>query len=320
MINSHQFFRNINCKYFPCHRECNPEQFNCLFCYCPLYDLGDQCGGNFDYTDDTNRVKNCANCTFPHDPANYEKINAKLKGMNDAARTLPSNDRRRAVVLLSGGLDSTTAAAWGKANQYELFALTINYNQRHRCELEAARRVGEFLGLSHHVFLDVDLSAFGGSSLTANNLEVRQDVPLEMIGQEIPNTYVPARNTVFLSLALAYAETISAENIILGINAADYSGYPDCRPEYLDAFAKMSRLATKAGVEGTMQLRFHAPLMTLGKREIIELGMSLGVDFSLTHTCYSPTTDAKSCGRCESCLLRLKGFQEVGIADPIVYA
>ncbi|MCL2624571.1 MAG: 7-cyano-7-deazaguanine synthase QueC [Planctomycetaceae bacterium] len=226
----------------------------------------------------------------------------------------------RAVVLLSGGLDSTTAAAWAKANRFELFALTIDYNQRHRCELEAARRVGEFLHVSQHIFLDVNLAAFGGSSLTTDNLEVRHDVPLEEIGQEIPNTYVPARNTVFLSLALAYAETISAEHIILGINAADYSGYPDCRPEYLDAFATMARLATKAGVEGRMQLRFHAPLMTLGKREIIELGLSLGVDFSLTHTCYSPSPDGQSCGRCESCLLRRKGFQDAGVADPIGYA
>ncbi len=228
--------------------------------------------------------------------------------------------RERAVVLLSGGLDSTTAAAWGRAQGFELFALTINYNQRHSCELDAARRVGEFLGVSRHAFLDVDLSAFGGSSLTASHLEVRHDVPLETIGREIPNTYVPARNTVFLSLALAYAETITAEHILLGVNAAEYSGYPDCRPEYLDAFAKMADLATKAGVEGTMRLRFHAPLMTLGKKEIVELGLSLGVDFSLTHTCYSPTVDGKSCGHCESCLLRLKGFREAGVNDPISYA
>ena len=234
---------------------------------------------------------------------------------------------QRAVVLLSGGLDSATAAAWGSANGFELFALTIDYHQRHRCELDAARRVGEFLRVSRHVFLDVNLAVFGGSSLcatsattTSNDIEVRHDVPLEEIGREIPNTYVPARNTVFLSLALAYAETIAAEHIILGINAADYSGYPDCRPEYLDAFSNMARLATKAGVEGTMRLRFHAPLMTLGKREIIELGLSLGVDFSLTHTCYSPTPDGKSCGHCESCLLRLKGFREAGVTDPIAYA
>jgi 7-cyano-7-deazaguanine synthase len=228
--------------------------------------------------------------------------------------------KERAIVLLSGGLDSATVAAWGLANHFELFALTIDYNQRHRCELEAARRVGESLRASRHVFLEVNLAAFGGSSLTSDDLEVRHDVPLETIGRDIPNTYVPARNTVFLSLALAYAETVGAEHIILGINAADYSGYPDCRPEYLEAFANMARLATKAGVEGTMQLQFHAPLMTLGKREIIELGLSLGVDYSLTHTCYSPPAGGKSCGRCESCLLRLKGFSEAGIVDPIVYA
>jgi 7-cyano-7-deazaguanine synthase len=228
--------------------------------------------------------------------------------------------QERAVILLSGGLDSTTAAAWGKANHYELFALTIDYNQRHRCELEAARRVGKFLQVSQHVFLGVDLAALGGSSLTSDNLEVPHDIPLEAIGHTIPNTYVPARNTVFLSLALAFAETVGAEHIILGINVADYSGYPDCRPEYLDAFANMARLATKAGVEGTLQLRFHAPLMALGKREIVELGTTLGVDFSLTHTCYSPTVDGKSCGRCESCLLRLEGFQKAGVVDPIEYA
>lgn len=226
----------------------------------------------------------------------------------------------RAVVLLSGGLDSTTAAAWGKTQGFEIFALTINYNQRHRCELDAARRVGDFLQVSRHVFLDVDLSAFGGSSLTSNAIDVRHDVPFERIGDEIPNTYVPARNTVFLSLALAFAETVGAADIILGINAADYSGYPDCRPEYLDAFAKMADLATKAGVEGTLRLRFHAPLMTLSKHEIVTMGFALGVDFSLTHTCYSPTADGKSCGRCESCLLRLNGFKEAGFADPIDYA
>jgi len=226
---------------------------------------------------------------------------------------------KRAVVLLSGGLDSTTAAAWGKSQGFELFALTINYSQRHKIELAAARQVGETLQVSRHVFLDVDLTAFGGSSLTSDTLEVRHDVPLEQIGNEIPNTYVPARNTVFLSLALAFAETVGACNIILGINAADYSGYPDCRLEYLDAFVKMADLATKAGVEGTLQLQFHAPLMTLGKGEIVKLGMSLGVDFSLTHTCYSPTADGKSCGRCESCLLRLNGFKEAGVMDPIEY-
>ena len=230
-----------------------------------------------------------------------------------------STINERAVVLLSGGLDSTTAAAWGKKRGFELFALTINYNQRHKCELDAARRVGQTLKVSRHVFLDVDLTAFGGSSLTSDTLDVPRDVPLEQIGKEIPNTYVPARNTVFLSLALAFAETADAPHIILGINAADYSGYPDCRPEYLDAFTKMANLATKAGVEGTMALQFHAPLMTLSKRETIELGLSLGVDYSMTHTCYSPTPEGKSCSTCESCLLRRKGFQEAGLIDPIEY-
>jgi len=224
----------------------------------------------------------------------------------------------RAVVLLSGGLDSATAAAWGRTQNFELFALTINYHQRHRQELEAARRVGAFLRVKRHQFLDVDLAAFGGSSLTAD-IDVPHDVPLADIGKHIPNTYVPARNTVFLSLALAYAETVAAEQILLGINAADYSGYPDCRPEFFAAFETLANLATKAGVEGTLKFKLHAPLMTLTKREIIRLGLSLGVDYSLTYTCYSPVPSGKSCGKCEACLLRLHGFAEAGMPDPIVY-
>ncbi|MDR1385471.1 MAG: 7-cyano-7-deazaguanine synthase QueC [Planctomycetaceae bacterium] len=231
-----------------------------------------------------------------------------------------TSSNQRAVVLLSGGLDSTTAVAWGRRNGFELFALTINYNQRHKNELNAAKRVAEFFQIEKHVFLDVDLSVFGGSSLTSATMEVRRHVPLEEIGQTIPNTYVPARNTIFLSLALAYAETLDSPHIILGINAADYSGYPDCRPEYLAAFKNLAQLATKAGVEGTTQIQIHAPLLMLGKKEIIELGQSLGADFSLTHTCYSPTADGKSCGVCESCLLRLNGFKEAGLVDPIEYA
>jgi len=224
----------------------------------------------------------------------------------------------RAVVLLSGGLDSTTVAAWAKDRGFEIFALTIHYGQRHLQELQAAKRVAEFLNVAEHVVLDLDLRVFGGSSLTSE-LDVPKDGELEKIGVSIPNTYVPARNTIFLSLALAYAETRDAENIVLGINALDYSGYPDCRPEFLDAFANLARLATKAGVEGTMKLQFHAPLLQMTKKQIIELGLLLGVDFSLTHTCYSPTPEGKSCGKCESCLLRLAGFHEAGINDPISY-
>ncbi|MDR1491750.1 MAG: 7-cyano-7-deazaguanine synthase QueC [Planctomycetaceae bacterium] len=228
--------------------------------------------------------------------------------------------KERAVTLLSGGLDSATSAAWGRDQGFDLFALTIHYNQRHQREIEAAKRVAKFLQIEKHVILDVDLSVFGGSSLTSSSLQVRHNVPLDEIGKTIPNTYVPARNTVFLSLALAYAETLTAANIILGVNAADYSGYPDCRPEYLTAFENLAQLATKTGVEGKTRIKLHAPLMTLNKKEIIELGTLLGVDYSLTHTCYSPTADGKSCGTCESCLLRLNGFQEAGLIDPIEYA
>ena len=222
---------------------------------------------------------------------------------------------KKAIILLSGGLDSTTAAAWAKSEGLELYALTINYGQRHHVELEAAKKVADFLSVKKHVFFDLDLRVFGGSSLTSD-LEVPKDVNLERIGASIPNTYVPARNTIFLSLALAFAETEHAEDIVLGINAMDYSGYPDCRPEFLDAFSKMATLATKSGVDGHFQIRFHAPLLQMSKKRIIELGLSLGVDYGLTHSCYSPDDQGRSCGKCESCLLRRKGFEEAGIRDP----
>lgn len=218
---------------------------------------------------------------------------------------------KRAVVLLSGGLDSATAAAMARREGWELYALTLKYGQVHHAELRAARRVAEALGVSRHLELDVDLSAFGGSSLTGEG-----DIPKDELGAPgIPSTYVPARNTVFLSLALAWAEVLSAERIVIGVNALDYSGYPDCRPEYIAAFEYLASLATKAGVEGG-QLRLYTPLQHLTKAGIIRLGSELRVDYSLTHSCYDPGTDGAPCGHCDSCLLRARGFAEAGVPDP----
>jgi len=227
----------------------------------------------------------------------------------------------RAVVLLSGGLDSTTVAAIAQADGNDLYALTVDYGQRHRVELQAARRVAEFFNVKKHVVLPLDLRLFGGSSLT-DTLDVPQDTPLEEIGTSIPNTYVPARNTVFLSLALAFAETVEARKIYIGVTALDYSGYPDCRPEFIKAFEKTANLATKAGTcsSGEGYFSLVTPLIALRKTEIIQRGLSLGVDYSLTHTCYAPLPDGTSCGRCEACLLRLQAFQELGIGDPLSYA
>lgn len=218
---------------------------------------------------------------------------------------------KRAVVLLSGGLDSATAAAMARREGWELFALTLRYGQVHQAELHAARRVAEHLGVSKHVELDVDLKAFGGSSLTGEGA-----IPKDHLDDAgIPSTYVPARNTVFLSLALAWAEVLSAERIVIGVNAVDYSGYPDCRPEFIAAFEYLASLATRAGVEGR-PLRLFTPLQHLTKAGIIRLGAELGVDFSLTHSCYDPGPDGKACGHCDSCLLRARGFAEAGLQDP----
>jgi 7-cyano-7-deazaguanine synthase len=226
---------------------------------------------------------------------------------------------KRAVVLLSGGLDSTTAAAVAKSEGNDLFALTIDYNQRHRAELEAARRTAAWLGVSRHLVMPVDLRLFGGSSLTGN-LPVPKDTAPEKIGHTIPNTYVPARNTIFLSLALALAETSNASKIYIGISQVDYSGYPDCRPEFLSAFSTLANLATKTGVENSpSRISIEAPLMMLSKTETLRLVFSLGVDYSLTHTCYDPSSTGLACGHCESCLLRLNAFAELGIPDPIQY-
>jgi 7-cyano-7-deazaguanine synthase len=218
---------------------------------------------------------------------------------------------RPAIVLLSGGLDSYTAAAVAKSSGFTVWALTIRYGQRHVHEIEAARNVAAWLGVARHLELDVDLRGIGGSALTSD-----QPVPLDrdLAAPDIPATYVPARNTIFLSLALAWAEVVGASDIFLGINALDYSGYPDCRPEFIAAFEQLAAVATKAGVEGA-KLRVHAPLVTMSKAEIIRLGASLGLDYSLTHSCYAPA-DGRACGRCDSCALRAKGFAEAGLSDP----
>lgn len=226
--------------------------------------------------------------------------------------------QRPAVILLSGGLDSATTAAIARDMGFALYALSLDYGQRHRHELEAAKRVAQFLGVRRHVVLPIDLRVFGASALT-DQIEVPKDRNLHEMESEIPVTYVPARNTVFLSLALAYAETVGAADIFLGVNAVDYSGYPDCRPEFLEAFQRVANLATKAGVEGSLVFRVHAPLVQLSKAQIIRRGVELGVDYGLTHSCYDPDEAGRSCGRCDSCLLRRKGFAEAGLADPVEY-
>jgi 7-cyano-7-deazaguanine synthase len=225
---------------------------------------------------------------------------------------------RPAVILLSGGLDSATAAALAREEGFALHALTIDYGQRHRFELEAARRVGEALGVKQHAVMKVNLGQFGGSALTAG-IAVPKGRSAEEMSQGIPVTYVPARNTVFLALALAYAETMEAADIFLGVNALDYSGYPDCRPEFIAAFQRLANLATKAGVEGTLKFTLHAPLVSMSKAEIIRCGTELGVDYGLTHSCYDPDSHGVACGRCDACLLRQKGFAEAGLKDPLPY-
>jgi 7-cyano-7-deazaguanine synthase len=224
----------------------------------------------------------------------------------------------KAVLLLSGGVDSTTTAAIALHEGFDVHALSVRYGQRHAVELEAARRVAERLGIRRHVIVDLDLRAFGGSALTAD-VPVPKDTALADIGARIPATYVPARNTIFLSLALAWAETLGARDIFFGANALDYSGYPDCRPEYLEAYARMADLATRAGVEEGVRLRIHAPLLRLTKAEIVTRGLALGLDYGMTSSCYDPAADGAACGRCESCLLRLKGFAEAGLPDPARY-
>jgi len=225
----------------------------------------------------------------------------------------------KAVILLSGGLDSATALAEAREAGFELHALTILYGQRHAVEREAAGRVARALGVTRHVEQVIALRAFGGSALT-DAIEVPKDRPHEAMAAGIPITYVPARNTVFLSLALAWAESLGAFDIFIGVNCVDYSGYPDCRPEFLHAFEAMAQLATKAGVEGQGQFRIHTPLLTLTKEQIILRGNELGVDYGLTHSCYDPTPEGLACGRCDSCTLRREAFGRLGQVDPIAYA
>ncbi|MGD0655211.1 MAG: 7-cyano-7-deazaguanine synthase QueC [Thermoguttaceae bacterium] len=225
---------------------------------------------------------------------------------------------RSAIILLSGGLDSATTAAIARRQGFDLYALSVDYGQRHRFELEAARRVGESLGVKRHAVVKVDLAKFGGSALT-DSIPVPKDRPVAEIAHGIPVTYVPARNTVFLSLALAYAEVVAAADIFIGVNAIDYSGYPDCRDEFIAAFQRLANLATKAGVEGRLNFRIHTPLIELTKAQIIRLGMELGVDYGLTHSCYDPGPQGIACARCDACQLRLKGFQEAGMKDPVKY-
>ena len=225
---------------------------------------------------------------------------------------------KRAVVLVSGGLDSTTVAAVAKSEGYEIYCLSYNYGQRHQQELISAKKVAEHFGANDHLVIDIDLKVIGGSALTSN-IEVPKHREESEMSKNIPVTYVPARNTIFLSYALAYAEVLQANDIFIGVNAIDYSGYPDCRPEYIASFEKMANLATKVGVEGTTHLKIHAPLQDLGKKGIIELGLRLGVDYAITHSCYDPAPDGKSCGECDSCLLRKHGFEQAGVPDPIEY-
>jgi len=226
--------------------------------------------------------------------------------------------RKKAVVLLSGGLDSTTALAVARLAGYELYAMSFRYGQRHSLELESASRVASAIGVEKHLIANFDLRAIGGSALT-DQIEVPKERGAEEIASSIPVTYVPARNTIFLSFALAWAEVLGAQDIFIGVNALDYSGYPDCRPEYIESFERMANLATKAGAEGRLRLKIHTPLIAMTKAEIIVTGLRLGVDYSLTHSCYDPSSEGIACGKCDSCLLRLRGFAEAGLRDPLSY-
>lgn len=226
---------------------------------------------------------------------------------------------KKAIVLSSGGVDSTTAMAIARAEGYEIYSLSFRYGQRHSLELQAAQGVAKALGAKKHLVIDIDLSKIGGSALT-DSIEVPKGRKEAAMRQAIPITYVPARNTIFLSCALAWAEVLGISDVFIGVNAMDYSGYPDCRPEYIEAFERMANLATKAGVEGKAKIRIKAPLIRMTKAEIIQRGTALGVDYSLTHSCYDPTPEGKACGLCDSCILRKKGFREAGLPDPTKYA
>lgn len=231
-----------------------------------------------------------------------------------------NNDhKKKAVVLLSGGLDSSTILAIAQAKGFDTYAITFRYGQKHEIELEAARRVAKQFNVAEHVIAEIDLRIFGGSALTSDQFEVPKGREIDDMSEGIPITYVPARNTIFLSFALAWAEVLEAYDIFIGVNAVDYSGYPDCRPEYIEAYSKMANLATKSGVEGSQKLTIHTPLIDLSKAQIIEQGLALGVDYSKTVTCYAPSEQGEACGECDACALRLKGFMENGISDPAPY-
>ncbi len=228
------------------------------------------------------------------------------------------NHLKKAIVLSSGGIDSTTAMAMAKHEGFEIYSLSFFYGQRHAVELEAARKVADAIGAKEHLVINFDLTKIGGSSLT-DDIDMPTSRDERSMTREIPVTYVPARNTIFLSFALAWAEILESSDIFIGVNAIDYSGYPDCRPEYIDAFERMANLATKAGVEGTTKIKIRTPLMRLTKAQIINKGIELGVDYTLTHSCYDPSPQGLACGRCDSCFLRKKGFKEAGVKDPTRY-
>ncbi len=227
--------------------------------------------------------------------------------------------QKKAVVLSSGGLDSTTVMAIAKKENFEIFSLSLFYGQRHWLEINAAKRVAAALGVKKHIIINTQLDKIGGSALT-DDIDVPKDRDMKKMGENIPATYVPARNTIFLSFALAWAETLNSSDIFIGVNAMDYSGYPDCRPEYIEAFEKMANLATRAGVENRTLIKIRTPLMEMTKARIIKKGVDLGVDYSLTFSCYDPSPEGLSCGRCDSCILRKKGFKEAGLKDPVEYA
>ena len=226
---------------------------------------------------------------------------------------------KKAVLLLSGGLDSTTLLAHARAENFDVHAMTFRYGQRHATEIEASRRVAKFFNVADHVIVDIDLRTFGGSALTNTDIEVPKDRGAEEMSHGIPITYVPARNTIFLSFALAWSEVLEAGDIFIGVNALDYSGYPDCRPEYIAAYETMANLATRGGVEGTNRVRIRTPLIAMTKAQIIQRGLSLGVDYSITQSCYDPDENGAACGHCDACKLRLKGFAEAGATDPAPY-
>ncbi len=227
-------------------------------------------------------------------------------------------NKKKAVILSSGGLDSTTVMAIAKAEGYEIYSLSFDYGQRHSCELEAAKKIAKTLGVVKHLVVKSDFSDIGGSALTAN-IDVPKGRDVEEMESEIPITYVPARNTIFLSYALGWAEVLNSQDIFIGVNALDYSGYPDCRPEFITAFEQLANLATKAGVEGRQRLSIHTPLIDLTKAEIIQQGVKLGIDYATTISCYDPSPQGLACGSCDSCQLRRKGFAEAGVSDPTRY-